>query len=186
MQTHTENTVIEKKTKKILVFDIETQKGFNEIKSIPEMGVAVAVCWDNLSCEYKYFTEDNVEDLIEEIFNSDTIIGYNIINFDYQVLRGYTDRNFNTLHTTDMMRIAQRGLGYRPKLDNLVQATLGASKSADGLQSLIWFRQGKIDKIKEYCCCDVKLTKELYEYGKENGYIFANNKGNIVKVPVIW
>lgn len=171
---------------KVLVFDIETQKGFHEIASISDMGVAVAVAYDCLSDKYKVFTEDNVDELVSEIFNADVVVGYNIINFDYSVLKGYTNKDFSSLKTIDMMRIVQKGLGFRPKLDNLTSATLGASKSADGLQSLRWYKQGQIDKIIEYCHMDVKLTKELYEFGKNNGYVLANNKGTIVEVPIKW
>jgi DEAD/DEAH box helicase domain-containing protein len=174
------------KTSKILVFDIETQKGFDETRNIPDMRVAVAVSCDCLTGEYKCYTEENVNELIEELFSADTVIGYNIINFDYSVLKRYTDRDFSAIKTVDMMRIVQSSLGFRPKLDNLVTATLGASKTADGLQSLRWFKEGKIDKIIEYCHQDVKLTKELYEFGKTNGYIWANNRGSKEKVSIIW
>ena len=178
--------ILPTKTSKIIVFDIETQKGFHEISNITQMGVAVAVSCDCITGEYKYYTEDNVQELIEELFNADTVIGYNIISFDYPVLTGYTNRDFSTIKTIDMMRIAQKALGFRPKLDNLVTETLGVSKTADGLQSLRWFKEGKIDLIKEYCHSDVRLTKELYEFGRDNGFIYANNRGSKVKLPIVW
>ena len=103
------------KVSKILVFDIETQKGFHEIRNISEMGVAVAVSCDCITGEYKCYTEDNVSELIDELFAADVVIGYNIISFDYNVLKGYTDRDFSTIKTIDMMRIAQRAIGFRPK-----------------------------------------------------------------------
>ncbi|OGI22002.1 MAG: hypothetical protein A2287_10465 [Candidatus Melainabacteria bacterium RIFOXYA12_FULL_32_12] len=178
--------ILENKTSRIIVFDIETQKGFDEIRNIPEMKVAVAVSCDCSTGKYKYYTEDNVSELIEELFSADTVIGYNVISFDYCVLKGYTSRDFNTIKTIDMMRIAQVALGFRPKLDNLVTATLEVSKTADGLQSLRWFKEDKIDLIKEYCHADVRLTKELYEFGRDNGFIYANNRGSKVKVPIVW
>lgn len=171
---------------KKLVFDIETQKGFDEVRNISEMRVAAAVSCDCTTGEFKYYTEDSVSELIDDLFSSDTVIGYNIIHFDYSVLKGYTGRNFNQIKTVDMMRIVQKSLGFRPKLDNLLSATLGTKKTADGLQSLRWFKEGKMDKIIEYCHHDVRLTKELYEFGKENGFIWANNRGDKVKVPIVW
>ncbi len=173
-------------SQKILVFDIETQKGFHEIKTISDMRVAVAVACDCTTNEYKCYTEENVNDLIEEIFSSDIVIGYNVINFDYKVLQGYTQRSFYPVKTVDMMRIVQKSLGFRPKLDNLVTATLDVSKSADGLQSLKWFKQGRIDLIKEYCHKDVSLTKGLYEFGRDNGFVYCDNWGSKIKVPVQW
>lgn len=174
------------KQQKITVFDIETQRGFHEIKTVSDMGVAVAVSCNLANGEYKVYKEDNLHELIDEIFSSDVVIGYNIVNFDYAVLRGYTDKDFSSLNTIDMMRKAQQALGYRPKLDNLTSATLGAKKSADGLQSLRWYKQGRIDKIIEYCTVDVRLTKELYEFGRDNGYILADSKGQIIKAKISW
>ncbi|HBH17714.1 MAG TPA: hypothetical protein DDX14_01985, partial [Cyanobacteria bacterium UBA9579] len=94
--------ILPTKTSKTIVFDIETQKGFHEINNITQMGVAVAVSCDCITGEYKYYTEDNIQELIEELFNADTVIGYNIISFDYPVLKGYTNRDFSTIKTIDM------------------------------------------------------------------------------------
>ncbi len=33
---------------------------------------------------------------------------------------------------------------------------------------------------------DVRLTKELYEFGRDNDFVFANDKGTIRKIPVKW
>ncbi|MCK4767231.1 MAG: hypothetical protein KAS28_02510, partial [Desulfobacula sp.] len=58
-------------------------------------------------------------------------------------------------------------------------------KSADGLMALKWWEQGRIDKIIEYCKQDVKVTRDLYLYGKENQFlVFKNKSGNQVRVPV--
>jgi len=172
---------------KVLVFDIETQRGFNEISTISEMGIAVAVSCDCKNCEYKYYTEENSQELIEDIFNADIVVGYNCISFDYTVLQGYTDRDFSSVKTVDMMRIVQRSLGFRPKLDNLLEATFGEKKTADGLQSLRWYKQGKMDLIKEYCYHDVRLTTALYEFGRDNGFVWARNKSGLkVQVQVKW
>jgi len=171
----------------VLVFDVETQRGFNEIRNISEMGLAVAVSCDCKNAEYKYYTEENVLELVEDIFNADVVVGYNCISFDYAVLMGYTDKNFSSIKTIDMMRIVQRSLGFRPKLDNLLEATFGEKKTADGLQSLRWYKQGRLDLIKEYCYHDVRLTTALYEFGRDNGYIWAKNKGGIrAQVQVSW
>lgn len=171
---------------KVIVFDIETQRGFDDTKFIKDMGVAAAVSYELGADEYKIFTEDNVPELIEELFNADVVVGYNIIQFDYNVLKGYADRDYKSINTIDMMRLVEKPLGFRPKLNNLTNATLGASKSADGLQSLEWYRQGKINKVIEYCQQDVKVTKDLYVFGRDNGFVYANNRGDIVKVPVEW
>jgi len=78
-------------------------------------------------------------------------------------------------------------LGYRLSLDHLASQTLGSAKSADGLTALKWWEQGKIDKIIEYCRQDVKVTRDLYCFGKENQFlVFKNKAGNQVRLPVNW
>ncbi|MBU6415209.1 WYL domain-containing protein, partial [Patescibacteria group bacterium] len=61
-------------------------------------------------------------------------------------------------------------------LNSLASATLGASKSSDGLQALQWYKEGKIELIKEYCLKDVQITKDLYEFGKKNGHLLFTSK----------
>jgi hypothetical protein len=51
----------------------------------------------------------------------------------------------------------------------LVSATLGRKKLGSGLDALKYFKAGQMDKLKEYCLEDVRLTRDLYEYGKQHG-----------------
>ena len=55
-------------------------------------------------------------------------------------------------------------LGYRISLDHLALVTLGRKKTADGLQALKWWKQGKLKEIVDYCKQDVKITNDLFLY----------------------
>ena len=77
-------------------------------------------------------------------------------------------------------------LGHRVKLDSVAKSTLGVSKSADGLQSLQWFKEGKMDLIKEYCQQDVKVTKEVFEFGVKHQFVNIDNFGTPKKVNLDW
>ena len=60
-------------------------------------------------------------------------------------------------------------------------------KVADGLTALKWWKEGKIMEIAEYCCFDVKITKELHEYGQAHGEVFYNDRfGQKRSVKVKW
>jgi DEAD/DEAH box helicase domain-containing protein len=62
---------------------------------------------------------------------------------------------------------------------------LGAEKSGDGLQALAWWKEGRIQEIVEYCRMDVQLTRDLYLYGRQNGYLLFQNKAKkTVRLPV--
>jgi DEAD/DEAH box helicase domain-containing protein len=81
----------------------------------------------------------------------------------------------------------QDRLGFRPKLDSVVQATLGAGKSADGLQALLWWKEGRLDLIEKYCTDDVRLTRDLYLYGRRNRHVLVSRySGGPLKVDVDW
>ncbi len=50
-----------------------------------------------------------------------------------------------------------------------------------------FWREGRIDELKKYCLDDVRITRDLYEYGKANGQVFFVGKdGSKRAVPVTW
>jgi len=108
---------------------------------------------------------------------ADRVIGFNIINFDYQVLKPYTPtENFRAFRSIDMLQDIFRILNFRISLDSIAKATLGATKSADGIKSVEWFRNGELDKIAEYCKADVDITRRVYEFGCDNGFVHYYSK----------
>ena len=165
--------------KDILFFDLETQHSFEEVggrEYMEKLLVSVAVTYSPLTGEFKSYTEPQVFYLIEDLFQADTIVGFNLINFDYRVLKPYTPKDFSQLHTIDMLLHIRERLGFRVSLDSLAQATLGTGKSADGLQAIRWYREGKMEELKSYCKDDVEITYRLYEYGKQNGYVYYQDR----------
>ena len=136
---------------------------------------------------YFEFTEDQVFGLLEHLKKFDLVIGFNSKRFDYQVMGGYTDFDFSKLPTLDILDEIHKQLGYRLSLDHLAQVTFGVKKSADGLQALRWWKQGRIREIIDYYKMDVEITRDLFLYGRKNGYLLFNNKAkNTVRVPVQW
>ena len=172
------------------VLDIETQFSAEEVggwNRADLMKVSCAVLYDSMGDEYFEFTEDGVVDLVRRLQQYHLVVGFNIKRFDYLVLSGYTNFDFKKIPTLDILEDIHRRLGYRLSLDHLSSITLGEKKTADGLQALRWWKQGRIREIIEYCKADVKITKDLYVYGKEKGYLlFMNKAKQTVRVPVEW
>ena len=53
--------------------------------------------------------------------------------------------------------------------------------------ALQWWKEQKLDLIKEYCQQDVALTRDIYLYGQEHGYVlFTNKAGQKVRVVASW
>jgi DEAD/DEAH box helicase domain-containing protein len=176
--------------KNVVFFDLETQRSFDEVggrHNIKHMGLSVAVTYGTATDEYRYYTEENVNDLLEELKAADLVVGFNVLSFDYEVLRGYTDYPLKRLPTVDMLADIHRTLGFRLSLDSLASATLGLGKSADGLQAIRWWRQGKIEELMEYCKNDVDVTRQLYEFGQKHKYVqYRDRRWQMKKVLVNW
>jgi DEAD/DEAH box helicase domain-containing protein len=113
------------------------------------------------------------------------IVGFNILAFDYRVLSGITGRQLYDRPSLDLLKLIQDRLGYRLGLGRLAEQTLGRPKSADGLQALRWYKQGRIEEIVAYCREDVALTRDLLFFALDNGYLlFTNKAGSTVRLPL--
>ncbi len=176
--------------KVVVVFDLETQRSFDEVGGRSQMhrlGVSIGVAYRYDQDSFLTVTEDRIQELIDLVRSADLVVGYNIIGFDYEVLRGYADIDYKALPTLDLMADLELRLGFRPKLDSVASATLGTGKSADGLQALAWWREGEVEKIAEYCREDVKVTRDLYNFGKRNRFVKVSRfSGEPRKVEVDW
>jgi DEAD/DEAH box helicase domain-containing protein len=81
----------------------------------------------------------------------------------------------------------QNTLQHRLSLDSIATATFGVEKTAEGLQAIEWFKEGKLLEIAEYCCFDVKITRLVHEYGVQNHRIEYHNRfGKKLSVAVNW
>lgn len=173
----------------VLVFDLETQKSFDEVagRNTRLLGMSVGVVYSFADDAFHVFYENEVDRLIETLAAAELVVGFNLLAFDYEVLRGYREFPGGTPRTLDIMVDLQEKLPFRPKLDSVLEATLGEGKIADGLAALRWYREGRLDRIAQYCKEDVRLTRDLYLYGKRNRHVLvARYSGSPLKVEVDW
>jgi DEAD/DEAH box helicase domain-containing protein len=174
----------------LVYFDLESQKLFEEVggRDPSKLLLACGVTWSTTRNDFAVYWERDAAALIAELKAADRVIGFNILNFDYEVLKPYAPgENLRSVRSTDMLQDIFRALNFRLSLDSIARATLGAAKSADGIQSVKWFRDGELDKVAEYCKADVDITRRVYEFGRENGFVHYYSKlGSKLKVPVHW
>jgi DEAD/DEAH box helicase domain-containing protein len=173
-----------------LFFDLETQKSAEEVggwQNIAAMKMALCVTFNDVTGQFRTYHEKDVTELLLDLLTADRVVGYNIDRFDLGVLRGYTDRDLSRIRTLDMLADIYAKLGFRMRLADVGEATLGVGKSADGLQSLQWWKEGKVELIEQYCRRDVELTRDVYLFGRNNGYIlYRDRAGRQVRLPVDW
>ncbi len=175
----------------IVYFDLETQRTANDAGGWDrkrDMGMSIGVTYSTKLGEYRIYQERNVEELIQQLIRADLVVGFNVINFDYEVLMGYTILDLpDQCRTLDMIVTVEEKLGHRVKLDSLASASLGVGKTADGLDALKWWKEGRILDIAEYCCFDVKVTRMVHEYGVTHKKCLYLDKFNQQKAfPVDW
>ena len=176
--------------KNIVYFDLETQKSADEVGGwdrISRMRMSVGVTYSTKRGDYRIYGEPEVNDLIAELLRADRVIGFNILRFDYEVLHGYTPLDLRQIPTLDILVDLQKSLQHRLSLDAVAAATLGVVKTAEGMQAIRWFQEGRMLEIAEYCCYDVKLTRLVHEYGAAHRQLFYQNRfGARLAVPVAW
>ena len=165
-----------------IVFDIET---IGDIRNYASLKVTVVSIYEFATDSYRSFEEHELGELWPILEKSERLIGYNSLHFDVPVLNNYYAGDLGTIPHLDLLKVIKESSGKRYKLDDIAQATLQIGKSADGLQAMKWFEEGKIDKVKEYCEQDVKVTKEIYDYGIANRMLYYPTiTGDILPIAV--
>ncbi|HLD20627.1 MAG TPA: ribonuclease H-like domain-containing protein [Patescibacteria group bacterium] len=166
-----------------VVFDIETQSAAGA--DFKEMRISVVGVYFYETDEYQCFEEKEFPQLWKRLEKSDRLIGYNSRYFDTPILNNYYPGDLNRFAQLDMLEQIHKALGFRLKLDDVAAATVGVRKSGHGLQAVEWWKQGEIQKIKDYCLQDVKVTKAVYEYGLKYGALaYEDRLGGRKAIPV--
>ena len=177
--------------KNIIVFDIETKNAFSEVggrDNLKELGISVLGLYDYADGKYMIYEEKELSAFSERLQDSPLLVGFNSRKFDVPVLQNYVPFNLSKLPQLDIMEQLLNVLGHRVSLDSVAQATLGAGKSGSGLDAIKFFREGRMDELKKYCLDDVKITKDIFEYGAKNKELFYTSKfgGGKRRASVDW
>jgi DEAD/DEAH box helicase domain-containing protein len=172
-----------------LVFDIETQNFFTD----PGVG------WDNFEAlkisavgvysyarnEYSCFEESEIGKVKELFHGSERIVGFGINRYDVPVLQAYFLRTTSMpgpdlwkKERVDLLAEVELAMGQRISLSKLAEANLGVAKDRHGSEAIGLYREGRIEELKAYCLNDVKLTKEIYDLYRKQGYLMVPERGS--------
>lgn len=163
----------------IVVYDIETKRTFDEVggrNNYTKLGISVLGAYDYLTGEYSTYEENELKKFTDRLSKRPLLVGFNSRRFDTPILQTYMPFDLGKLHQLDIMEELTKALGHRIGLDSVAQATLGTGKSGDGLDAIRYYREGKFDELKKYCLDDVRITKDIYEYGAKHGELFFISK----------
>ena len=175
----------------IVYFDLETQKVAAEVGgwgNIDKMGISVAALYHADKGEYSVYLEKDVDRLVAELRRADLVVGFNVLRFDYTVLSAYSVFDFSTVPTLDLMVSIEERIKHRVGLDAVAEATCGVKKTANGMEAIQWWREGKQKQVAEYCCYDVKTTRLVHEHGVRTGKVAYVSHKTFLKqqVAVDW
>lgn len=170
-----------------IVLDVETQKNFSEVGGRGKhhlLRVSVAGIYSYPENKYYCFEERQLHKLGEILSAADQIIGFNVRQFDYAVLQPYLNFSVEAIPTLDILEQIEKILNHRVSLEIVAQATLGVGKIGSGTEAINLWRSGRIEELKKYCLNDVKLTREIYEYGQKYGRILYKDFFETREIPV--
>lgn len=199
----------------ILSLDIETSNYSWEIGGWSNKALfdtSVVATWDGT--DGHIFTKEDVlldgvethdlhprtlgDHITAHIAKGGKILGHNIINFDFPVLKQSLDcwaigdvmqKADNVIDTKLLFQKASLPYGrIETSLQSLVTHTLGKSKSMSSVDAPKGWRAGNYEEVCDYCLKDTQLTYDIYQYGKENGLLKSRSfeTGDIVEVEVEW
>ena len=178
---------------RILYFDLETKYSADEVGgwgNIEDMGMSIGVIWDTNDEKFHVYIEHQIQEMVDHFYRADQIVGFNhvVAGVRHSDLheRSQLHTELAGLNNFDMLLELKKLLGHRLKLEAIARPTLGKGKSADGLQALKWYKEGKLEKIIEYCKIDVEVTRDVHRYALENRKLHYDSRSGIKTVGLDW
>ena len=164
----------------IIVLDIETKRSFEDVggrDNLVGLGVSFVGVYSYRHQKYQSFWEADFPKLLSVLAERPLVIGFNHRRFDFPVLQPYfKDFDLQKLAMVDILEDLTKALGHRVSLDSVAEATLGTRKSGHGLDAIRYWNTQQFEKLEKYCLEDVRITKEIFEFGAKNGEVFYTDK----------
>lgn len=169
-----------------VVFDIETQNIFQDVGSNnpADLSISVVGIYDSETNSFKTYLEEELPQLWPILEAADILIGFNSEHFDIPILNKYYPGDLLKIKSVDLLKEIQKVAGRRMKLDQVAEGTLGINKSGHGLDAIEWWKKGEIEKLRQYCLDDVRLTRDLYDYALKNGKLVFKEGGRLNNIPL--
>lgn len=189
------------------VYDLEIK---NEASTLPNkwkdhylMGISVLCVFDYRTESYLFFNDSNKERFLKDYYQNPecNLISFNGIDFDNKVIESNwssPDLPIIEKHAPEfdilqaVWRSLNNGMGYAPafkfhkgvNLNDLSIKTLGRGKNGEAALAPELFSSARYAELYTYCLHDVRLTKELFDFICENGYVVSPLKGEIqIELP---
>ena len=169
-----------------VVFDIETRNFFNDVgRNDPALlDISIVAIYDSETDSYSSYLEEELNRLWPILERTDILIGFNSDHFDIPLLNKYYPGDLTKIKSIDILKEIKNSYGRRMKLDQIAEGTLGKNTSGGGADAVTWWKSGEIEKIRQYCIDDVKITKEVYDYALANGRLIFKEGGAMNEIKL--
>ena len=172
-----------------IVFDIETKNTFADVggqKNIAKLDTSFIGAYSYNQDKYLSFHEKDIDKFGPILQNAGLVIGFASNRFDLPALQRYYNFNLMALPRLDLLEEVELAYGHRVGLGILAGANLGIGKSGHGLDAIKYYNEGDFKALEDYCIQDVRVTRKLYEFIKDKGYLMIPKKftNEVVKVPI--
>lgn len=173
-------------TRDTLVIDIETKNSFAEVggqENLRDLEISFVGAYSYNQNTFLSFYENQLDQLADVLQKAGLIVGFSINRFDIPIIAKHCNYNLLQVPRLDLLDEIELLLGHRVSLDVLSKTNLNVGKTHHSLEAIKLYREGNLEELKNYCLNDVKLTKDLYELAKKQGYLLVPKKitGELVK-----
>jgi len=174
-----------------IVFDIETKNSFADVggqENLKDLEVSVAGVYSYNEDRYYCFDDKELDKLGELLRRANLLIGFSSKRFDLPILEKYFRFNLSAIAHFDILEELEKKIGRRIGLGVLAEANLNIRKTGDGLEAIELWRSGEIEKLKNYCLQDVKITKEIFDLIRKQGFIWVpeRNIPQMTKAEIVY
>lgn len=177
-----------------VIFDLETQKFFDEIEGSDPALLGVSILsmyvrtldenFNEIKGEMVSFFEEDLGKAWEYFKKADRIVGFNSKHFDVPALKNYLPQELTKIPHLDILEVVRAVNGKRVSLGAIANGTLGDHKADDPRNAITYWAkhdEESLKKLKFYCEEDVRLTKEVYDYGLKNRKLIFKDYWNDIK-----
>lgn len=174
-----------------IVFDIETANPPIDWRDYQALGVSWAVCYLSQEDRYHHYRATGIQAMAAKMAATDLLVSWNGIGFDIPLLLVTLDKlelpypdTLEKIPHCDLMALVEQEYGAKLSLGEVATWTLGQGKIGSGAHAPELARQGLWDELASYCEHDVWLTKRLFEFARQHGYLLCEGNQRIgIQVP---
>ena len=139
-------------------------------------GVSCVCLYDSETQRPHVYDKHSIEECMEHLASADLLVSFNGIGFDIPALEGYTGLTLPEIPHYDILAEIWKTAGKKVKGYRLTEVggrTVGREKTGTGEHAPVLFAQGRWGELVDYCLGDVWITKDLFNFILENGYVLS-------------